>query len=64
MKLRLSPARVGRERLYQRESRWLLGVCRRIYRDTALAEDALHDTLMHIWQQAHRYYRDLGSGRG
>ena len=50
MKLRLSPARVGRERLYQRESRWLLGVCRRIFRDTALAEDALHDTLMHIWQ--------------
>lgn len=52
------------ERLYQREVRWLLGVCRRILRDTALAEDALHDGFMHIWQQAHRYDRNLGSGRG
>lgn len=52
------------ERLYQREGRWLLGVCRRILRDTALAEDALHDAFMHIWQQAHRYDRNLGSGRG
>lgn len=52
------------ERLYQREARWLLGVCRRILRDTALAEDALHDAFMHIWQQAHRYDRNLGSGRG
>lgn len=52
------------ERLYQREVRWLLGVCRRILRDTALAEDALHDGFVHIWQQAHRYDRNLGSGRG
>jgi RNA polymerase sigma-70 factor (ECF subfamily) len=54
----------GLESLYNRESRWLLGVCRRILRDTALAEDALHDAFLQIWQHAHTYDRNLGSARG
>ncbi|MEQ1662949.1 MAG: sigma-70 family RNA polymerase sigma factor [Thiobacillus sp.] len=52
------------ENLYARESRWLLGVCRRILRDTALAEDALQDAFVQIWQQSHTYDRNLGSARG
>lgn len=56
--------RYALESLYARESRWLLGVCRRILRDTALAEDALQDAFLQIWQQAHSYDRNLGSARG
>jgi RNA polymerase sigma-70 factor (ECF subfamily) len=52
------------ESLYAQESRWLLGVCRRILRDAALAEDALQDAFMQVWQQAHTYDRNLGSARG
>ena len=52
------------ESLYVRESRWLLGVCRRILRDTSLAEDALQDAFLNVWQRAHTYDRNLGSARG
>ena len=52
------------ESLYVQESRWLLGVCRRILRDTALAEDALQDAFLQVWQHAHTYDRNLGSARG
>ena len=52
------------ESLYAQESRWLLGVCRRILRDTALAEDALQDAFLKVWQRAHTYDRNLGSARG
>lgn len=52
------------ESLYARESRWLLGVCRRILRDPSLAEDALQDAFLKVWQRAHTYDRNLGSARG
>lgn len=52
------------EALYRRESRWLGGVAFRILRDRALAEEALHDAFLQIWQKAHTFDRNLGSGRG
>ncbi|MCA1925607.1 MAG: sigma-70 family RNA polymerase sigma factor [Thiobacillus sp.] len=52
------------ESLYRRESRWLGGVAYRILRDRALAEEALHDAFLQIWQKAHTFDRNLGSARG
>jgi RNA polymerase sigma-70 factor (ECF subfamily) len=52
------------ESLYRRESKWLGGVAFRILRDRALAEEALHDAFLQIWQKAHTFDRNLGSGRG
>lgn len=52
------------EALYRRESKWLGGVAHRILRDRALAEEALHDAFLQIWQKAHTYDRNLGSARG
>lgn len=50
--------------LYERESRWLLGVAMRIVRDRDLAHDVLQDAFLQIWQRADTYERALGSGRG
>ncbi len=50
--------------LYERESRWLLGVALRIVRDRAHAEDVLQDAFVQIWSKAGSYRRALGSGRG
>lgn len=50
--------------LYERESRWLLGVAMRIVRDRDLAHDVLQDAFLQIWQRAGSYQRALGSGRG
>ena len=52
------------ESLYRREHKWLGGVAYRILRDRALAEEALHDAFLQIWQKAHTFDRNLGSGRG
>lgn len=50
--------------IYERESRWLLGVAQRIVRDRTLAEDILQDAFLQIWQKAGSFKRQLGSGRG
>ena len=52
------------ETLYRRESRWLGGVAYRILRDRELAEEALHDAFLQIWQKAPTFDRNLGSARG
>ncbi len=50
--------------LYERESRWLLGVALRIVRDRAHAEDVLQDAFVQVWSKAGSYQRTLGSARG
>ena len=50
--------------LYERESRWLLGVALRIVRDRERAEDVLHDAFLQIWQGAAGFQPALGSARG
>lgn len=50
--------------LYERESRWLLGVALRIVRDRALAEDVLQDAFIQVWQHAATFKPELGSARG
>jgi RNA polymerase sigma-70 factor (ECF subfamily) len=50
--------------LYERESRWLLGVAMRIVRNRDVAHDVLQDAFLQIWQRAGTYQRALGSGRG
>lgn len=50
--------------LYERESRWLLGVARRIVRDQERAEDVLQDAFIQLWQHAASFDAGLGSARG
>lgn len=50
--------------LYERESRWLLGVANRIVRDRHTAHDVLQEAFVQIWQRAGTYQRALGSARG
>ncbi len=50
--------------LYERESRWLLGVAQRIVRDRDHAHDVLQDAFLLVWQKAGSYQRALGSARG
>ena len=50
--------------IYDRESRWLLGVVLRIVRNRETAQDVLQDAFVLIWQRADRFQRALGSGRG
>lgn len=50
--------------LYERESRWLLGVALRIVRERERAEDVLHDAFMQIWDHAATFQPALGSARG
>ena len=51
-------------RIYQHESRRLLGLALRIVRDRALAEDVLHDAFMNVWTKAASFDATRGSGRG
>lgn len=51
-------------RLYERESRFLMGVALRIVRDRAAAEDVLHDAFMAIWNRASTFDPTRGEGRG
>ena len=56
--------RLALHRIYQHESRRLLGVALRIVRDSALAEDVLHDAFMNVWTKAQSFDATHGSGRG
>lgn len=56
--------RLALRALYDRESRWLLGVALRIVRDRDAAHDVLQDAFLQIWQRATTYQRELGSARG
>lgn len=56
--------RYALQSLYQRESRWLLGVALRIVRDRPRAEDVLHDAFVQVWQHAATFDPSLGSARG
>jgi RNA polymerase sigma-70 factor (ECF subfamily) len=51
-------------RLYQQESARLLGVALRIVRDSALAEDVVHDAFLKIWTGAASFDVQRGSARG
>ncbi|WP_120969634.1 sigma-70 family RNA polymerase sigma factor [Comamonas sp. lk] len=51
-------------RIYERESRYLLGVALRIVRDRATAEDVLHDAFVTIWSRASSFDAGRGAGRG
>jgi len=50
--------------LYVQESPRLLGVARRLVRDTALAEDIVHDAFIKIWAGAAGFDPARGSARG
>lgn len=52
------------QRIYQHESRYLLGVALRIVRQRQQAEDVLHDAFMNIWTQSASFDAAAGSGRG
>jgi len=52
------------QRLYQHESRYLLGVALRIVRQRQLAEDVLHDAFVSIWTRAGSFDAQRGEGRG
>ena len=52
------------QRLYQHESRYLLGVALRIVRQRQQAEDVLHDAFMNIWTKSASFDPTAGSGRG
>lgn len=51
-------------RLYERESRWLMGVAQRIVRRRELADEILHDAFLQIWQKSGTFDPALGSARG
>lgn len=52
------------QRLYQHESRYLMGVALRIVRQRQQAEDVLHDAFLSIWQRADSFNPARGEGRG
>lgn len=52
------------QRLYQEEGARLLGVARRLLKDTALAEDVVHDAFIRIWTRAATFDPARGSARG
>jgi len=51
-------------RIYEKEGRWLMGVTQRIVRRRELADEALHDAFLQIWQKASSYNSVLGFARG
>jgi DNA-directed RNA polymerase specialized sigma24 family protein len=51
-------------RLYDQEGARLLGVAKRIVRDTALAEDIVHDAFIKIWTGAGSFDPLRGAARG
>lgn len=52
------------QRLYEEEGARLLGVARRLLKDTALAEDVVHDAFIRIWTRAATFDPARGSARG
>lgn len=51
-------------RLYDQEGPRLLGVAKRIVRDTALAEDIVHDAFIRVWTGAGSFDPLRGAARG
>ncbi len=51
-------------RLYDEESARMLGIALRILKRRALAEEAVHDAFISIWNHAGRYEPSLGNPRG
>lgn len=51
-------------RIYDQDSRRLLGVALRIVRHRQIAEDVLHDAFLNIWTRAHSFDPARGAGRG
>lgn len=51
-------------RLYDQESRRLLGVALRIVRERARAEDIVQEAFVNIWRRAASFDAEQGSGRG
>jgi RNA polymerase sigma-70 factor (ECF subfamily) len=49
--------------IYDAEAPRMLGVAMRLLRRRALAEEAVHDTYMQIWQKADSFDRARGDGR-
>ena len=56
--------RLALQRIYERESRFLLGVALRIVRERQQAEDVLHDAFVSIWSRAASFDPARGEGRG
>ncbi len=56
--------RMALQQIYQRESRYLLGVALRIVRQRQHAEDVLHDAFMSIWQRASSFDSNRGAAKG
>jgi RNA polymerase sigma-70 factor (ECF subfamily) len=52
------------QRIYEQEAGRLLGVAYRILRRRDLADDAVHDAFLQIWQKASTFDPARGSGRG
>lgn len=52
------------ERLYAQESPRLLGVAQRLVRDSALAQDIVHDAFIKVWTGAASFDKTKGSARG
>ena len=51
------------QRLYQQESGQLLGLAITLLGRRDQAEDCVHDALVKVWSNAHRFDRTLGQGR-
>jgi RNA polymerase sigma factor (sigma-70 family) len=49
--------------LYQAEAPRLLGVAMRMLKRRMLAEEAVHDTFMRVWDQANRFDASMGNGQ-
>ena len=52
------------QRIYEREASRLLGVAYRILRRRDLADEAVHDAFLQIWQKASAFDPARGSARG
>ncbi|MGH8727864.1 MAG: sigma-70 family RNA polymerase sigma factor [Burkholderiales bacterium] len=52
------------QKIYEREASRLLGVAYRILRRRDLADEAVHDAFLQIWQKAATFDPARGSGRG
>jgi RNA polymerase sigma factor (sigma-70 family) len=50
--------------LYEAEAPAMLGIARRILRNSALPEDVVHDAFVRIWRHAGSFNPAAGSGRG
>jgi RNA polymerase sigma factor (sigma-70 family) len=50
--------------LYDREAAKMLGVAMRLLKRQSLAEDAVHDAFVNIWNKAASFDPDAGSARG